>query len=337
MERNMESGFEREILIRLEDVTDPSHGCSPLDRPIQEHLKYGVINLDKPSGPSSHEIVAWVKRLLQIGHAGHSGTLDPKVTGVLPIGLEEATRAIGLLLLANKEYVCVLRLHEEASDERIREVLNEFVGEIYQRPPIRSSVQRILRTRRIYYLDDIEIKGQLILFRVGCQSGTYIRKLCFDIGEALGTGGHMDELRRTKSGPFTEDEGLVTLYDLKGAFDHWRADGDESRLRICVQPMENSLRHLPRIFIRDSAVDAVCHGAKLAVPGISKLDSKISSTSTVGIYTLKGELIAIGKALLSTEQILNQEHGIAIEPNRVIMPSGTYPKMWHAHNHSSQS
>jgi len=325
----------RELISRVDDETDPKYGCPPAKRSIEAHLRYGVINLDKPSGPSSHEVVAWVKKLLHVDHAGHSGTLDPKVTGVLPIGLKEATKVIGVLLLSKKEYVCVLRLHDDASEDRVRAVLAEFVDEIYQRPPLRSSVQRTLRTRRIYYIDDLEFQSHLVLFRVGCQSGTYIRKLCHDIGEALGVGAHMDELRRTRGGSFGEDENLVTLFDLKDAYDALTERGDESKLRACVQPMENALKDRPRVFIRDSAVDSICHGAKLAIPGISKLDPEISPKNIVGIYSLKGELVAIGRALLSTDEMVTQEHGIAFDTLRVVMPIGTYPRTWQTHDHKS--
>ena len=332
---NSTSEPSRELISRAEDETDPKYGCPPTERPIETHLRYGVVNLDKPSGPSSHEVVAWVKKLLHVNHAGHSGTLDPKVTGVLPIGLEEATKVMGVLLLSRKEYVCVLRLHGEASEGRVRAVLAEFVNEIYQRPPLRSSVQRILRTRRIYYIDNLEFQSHLVLFRVGCQSGTYIRKLCHDVGEALGVGAHMDELRRTQSGAFGEDENLVTLFDLKDAYEAFAEKKDESRLRACVRPIEDALKDRPRVFVRDSAVDSICHGAKLAIPGISKLDPEIAPKSIVGIYSLKEELVAIGRALLSTEEMMAQEHGIAFDTLRVVMSIGTYPRAWQTHSRES--
>jgi H/ACA ribonucleoprotein complex subunit 4 len=323
--------FKRDLLIKTEEESDPNYGHQPLSRPIGEYLRYGVINLDKPCGPTSHEVVAWVKRLLHINHAGHSGTLDPKVTGVLPIALEEATKVIGVLLLSPKEYVCVMRLHGSAPEKLIRETLNEFVGEIIQRPPLRSSVQRAIRTRKIYYIRDIEFKDNRILFRVACQAGTYIRKLCHDVGEALGVGAHMEELRRTRSGPFSEDEKLVSLYDLQDAYVAFTEGNDESKLRAFVQPVENAVHHLPRVYVRDSAVDAICHGARLAIPGISKLDSDITPKRIVGIFSLKGELVAVGRAVISSDDIMVNEHGIAVETLRVVMPPGTYPKMWRKH------
>lgn len=103
------------------------------------------------------------------------------MTGVLPITLADATKVVQALLLSGKEYVCVMKLHGEAPEERIRGVLKEFEDVIYQRPPVRSAVKRQLRTRRIYYVDFLEMDGRNVLFKVGCEGGTYIRKLCFDV------------------------------------------------------------------------------------------------------------------------------------------------------------
>jgi len=326
--------IKRELFIKAEDETDQSFGNIPTNRPIRDHIKYGVVNLDKPAGPTSHEVSAWVKRILKIEHAGHGGTLDPGVTGILPIALEEATKIVQVLLLSRKEYVCVMRLHASVPGEKVVTIMNEFVGDILQRPPLRSSVRRSIRTRRIYYIGDFEFKDNWVLFRIGCQAGTYIRKICFDIGEALGCGAHMAELRRTRTGPFTESQNLVSLYDLYDAYDQWSNKNDETLLRQVIKPMEEASTLLPRIQIRDSAVDAICHGANLAVPGVLGLDSGIRRRSIVGVYTLKGELVALARALMSTEDVLEKEHGIAADTLRVVMTPGTYPKMWQSGNSS---
>lgn len=327
---------KRELISKAEEETDPRYGTPPLQRSLKDHIRFGIVNLDKPSGPTSHEVVAWVKNVLHVTHAGHGGTLDPKVTGVLPVALGEATKAVGILLLSGKEYVCVMRLHSQVSEGPVRGVLNEFVGDILQKPPLRSSVQRNIRVRRIYYIQDLEFRLGRVLFRVGCQAGTYIRKLCFDVGEALGAGAHMEELRRTRTGPFTEDEDLVTLYDLQDAYSVFEEKQDESQLRKCIQPVETTFRSVPKVYLRDSAVDSICHGAKLAIPGISRLESDISPRDGVGFFTLKGELIGIGRAVLGTEQIIEQEHGIAFDTLRVIMPAGTYPRMWQSRKAGSK-
>jgi len=170
--------FEREILVRKEAETDPNYGTDPNKRPIEDHIQFGIVNINKPSGPTSHQVSDIVKKILNIKKAGHSGTLDPRVTGSLPIALAKATKVVQTLLIAGKEYVCVMHLHQKVEEDKIREVINEFIGEIEQLPPIKSAVKRQLRKRNIYYLKVLEIDGQDVLFRVGCQAGTYIRKLC---------------------------------------------------------------------------------------------------------------------------------------------------------------
>jgi H/ACA ribonucleoprotein complex subunit 4 len=253
---------------------------------------------------------------------------NPKVTGVLPTALEDATKIVQALLLAGKEYVCVMKLHSQVPEDQLKAVLGEFHGTIYQRPPVRASVKRRLRTRKIYYVNFLEMDGRNVLFKVGCEAGTYIRKLCYDVGEILGCGAHMQELRRTRVGPFIEEEGLVTLHDVSYMFAQWRETNDESLLRRLIYPMEKSLELVPKIYIRDSAVDALCHGAHLAAPGVLSLDTKIKSNDTVAILTQKGEAVALSKALASSEKILKMDHGFVAKTQRVLMPRGAYPKMW---------
>ena len=257
-----------------------------------------------------------------------NGRGNPKVTGILPVALENATKALRGIVHAGKEYICVMRLHAPVSEEKLRKVCEEFQGPIYQRPPLKSSVKRVVRIRTVYYIDILEISGKDVLMRVGCQAGTYIRKLCHDIGEVLGVGAHMQELRRTRSGPFKEDETLVTLHDLKDAYDTWIEEGDEKPLRKVILPVEAAVAHLPKIVIRDSAVDAICHGADLAAPGVLRLETGIKRNSLVAIMTQKGELVALGEAKMTSKQILEADKGIVAKTVRVIMDRGTYPKMW---------
>ena len=230
--------------------------------------------------------------------------------------------------MAGKEYVCVMKLHSQVPIDRLKKVLQEFQGTIYQRPPVRSSVKRRLRTRTIYYLNFIEMNERNVLFKVGCEAGTYIRKLCYDIGEVLGCGAHMQELRRTRVGPFIEDESLVTLHDISYLFNQWQLTKDESILRKFVYPMEKALQLMPKIYIRDSAVDALCHGAHLTAPGVLSLDSGIKIGDTVAVFTQKGEAVTIAKAFVSSEKMLKMDHGFVAKTQRVLMPRGMYPKMW---------
>ena len=232
--------------------------------------------------------------------------------------------------MAGKEYVCVMKLHSQISEDRVKEMLDEFQGPLYQRPPVRSAVKRILRTRTIYYNDYFEMDEKNVLFKVGCEAGTYIRKLCYDIGEALGCGAHMQELRRTRAGPFIEDESLVTLHDITYLYSQWQETKDESLLRKFVQPMEKALELLPKIYVRDSAVDAICHGAHLTAPGVLSFDSGIKIGDAVAVFTQKGEAVALSKAFVSSEKMLKMDHGFVARTKRVMMPRGIYPKMWHS-------
>jgi len=251
------------------------------------------------------------------------------VTGVLPVTLEESRKVVQALLYSGKEYVCLMKLHDEITEDRVNAVLGEFEDEIYQRPPLRASVKRQLRIRRIYCLDFLEMDGRNVLFKVGCEGGTYIRKLCYDIGEVLGCGAHMQELRRTRAGPFVEGSGnIVTLHDVAYFFMEWQRQKEDEILRKFIQPMENALALVAKIYIRDSAVDAICHGANLTAPGVLSLETGISYDSIVAVLTLKGEAVALARAVASTEEIVNMEHGVVAETKRVLMRRGTYPKCW---------
>jgi len=320
---------KRELLIKAEDTTNSKYGCNPSERPAKQYIQFGTINLDKPAGPTSHEVAAWVKKIMHLNAIGHGGTLDPKVTGILPITLEEATKMVQALLYSGKEYVCVMKLHGDTREDQIKRVLTEFEDVIYQRPPLRSSVKRQIRTRRIYYIDYMEQDGRNVLFKVGCEGGTYIRKLCFDIGEILGVGAHMQELRRTRAGPFTETSiKKVTLHDVAYWFGEYEEKQEQAILCKFIEPMETALMQLPKIIIRDSAVDAVCHGANLTAPGVLSVDSRIEKDNVLAIFTLKGEAVALGKALVSTQEMLDLQHGAVAALQRVLMPRGTYPRVW---------
>jgi H/ACA ribonucleoprotein complex subunit 4 len=317
----------RKRLVRMAAATDDKYGKRPEDRSIQELLACGVIPLDKPAGPTSHQVAAWVREALEVTEVGHGGTLDPKVTGALPVAVGGGTRALGALLSAGKEYVAVLRLHEAADEGAVRRAAAGFVGKVTQTPPVRSAVARRPRQRRIYYLDVLQVEGRDVLFRAGCQAGTYIRNLCIDIAKAAGTRGHMQELRRTRTGLFTEAD-LVTLHDVRDARVFFAEEKDDSFLRRCVRPVEAATAHLNAVVVRDSAVEAVCHGAPLAVIGVAQLDAGIEPGEEIAIQSLKGELVALAEARMTSHQVLEEEKGIAAQPTRVVLRKGTYPKTW---------
>jgi len=314
-------------IIKVQAKTNLNYGKSPKDRSVKELLSNGFVILDKPAGPTSHQIDSWIKNFLEVERVGHGGTLDPNATGVLPIAIADATRAIQVLLLTGKEYVGIMKLHKDIDRKIIIDTLVSFVGEITQIPPVRSAVKRVRRKRKIYYLEVIEIKDRDVLFRVGCEAGTYIRTLCVDVGRKLKCGAHLAELRRTKVGPFKEEDSVI-LQDLKDAYIFWKEDGNEKDIRSIVHSMEKLIDFLPKIVIRDSAVDALCHGASLAVPGVVEIDSDIKKGDMAAVLTLKSEGVALVRALLSTEEIIQKDSGVCANLERVLMNKGTYPSIW---------
>ncbi len=318
--------IKREILVKRDARPSTRYGTNPEDRPTDELIQYGVVNIDKPSGPTSHQVSDYVQKILKIDKAGHSGTLDPKVTGVLPIATGRATRVVEYLLKAGKEYVGIMHLHKDVPEGKLHHTIQEFIGKINQLPPIKSAIKRQMRERSIYYFKIIEIDDKDVLFRVGCQAGTYIRKLAHDVGVKLEVGAHMSELRRTKAGPFDEST-LVTLQDLSDAYHFYKEEGNGKFLRHCMQPVESAVRHLPKIYVMDSSVNSICHGSNLKLPGISKLDSGILPDDSVAVITLKKELIGVGIAKMDSEKILKEEKGIAVDVNKVFMLPDVYPKM----------
>lgn len=311
-----------------QDITNDEYGTYYDKRNIEQLLNYGLIILDKPPGPTSHEVVAWCKRILKIPKIGHSGTLDPQVTGVLPLGLGEATKALGVLLLGPKEYHALGRLHSLPTKEKLDDVLNQFTGEIFQKPPQRSAVLRRTRTRKIFEIELIEQKERLILVRVLCEAGTYIRKLFYDIGEILGPGATMVELRRSIVMQFSERDHLVTMHELADAFATWDEKKDDSKLLKLIQPIEHVFSEIKSVVIRDSAIDAMCHGAQLAIPGILEISQNLKKEDLVAIYSQKGEIVALAEALMSESEIQDSVKGYAFQTKRIIMEISTYPKSW---------
>ena len=312
-----------------DDATNDEYGHSPDKRPLNSLFEYGFILLDKPPGPTSHEVVAWVKKTLGLAKIGHSGTLDPGTTGLLPLGLGEATKALSALTLGPKEYYALARMHSYISTNKIEPIMKEFTGDIYQRPPQRSAVRRATRVRTVYSFELLEQHERLLLMRILCQAGTYVRKIIYDLGEVLSPGATMIELRRTRVNDFTEEtERFVRLHDILDAFESYKENKDETKLRLLIKPIEYSLQSLRAVVIRDTAVDALCHGAQLAIPGIVAIPYDLGPGELVGIYTLKGEIVGLAEAIMKSEEIETETRGFAFVMKRIIMKPNTYPKVW---------
>jgi len=306
-------------------------GYSPTTRPIDVLKHYGVINLDKPSNPSSHEVVAWVKKILKVEKTGHSGTLDPKVTGCLITCINNATRLVKAQQSAGKEYVAVFKLHAKLDKpKKLEKALDTLTGACFQRPPLISAVKKELRVRSIYELKLVEYDEErdMGIFWVSCEAGTYVRTLCVHLGYLLGCGAHMQELRRVRSGALLEDATMVSMHDVKDAQWHYEQYGREDYLRRVVMPLEILLIGMPRVVVKDTSVNAICYGAQLMLPGVLRYESGIEVGSQVVIITTKGEAVAIAIAQMTTSTIATCDHGIVARTKRVIMDRDTYEKKW---------
>jgi predicted rRNA pseudouridine synthase len=306
---------------RMEIHTDtPTEGTGPVH--LWNHA--GIIVLDKPRGPSSHQVAAWVGKMLGC-QVGHSGTLDPQVSGVLLIMLGNAVRLAPLLLQHDKEYICLMRLHNIVERERIDAVAAEFTGRLYQRPPRKSAVKRNLRIREIQRLEILGVDGRLVLFRVDCDAGTYIRSLCHHMGLALGVGAHMQELRRSRSGSFAEAS-MYTLHDVQDAAVRAR-EGDRSALEAMVVSVDAAVPELPIVVVRDAAIDALCHGAVLAGVGVISCMA-FAKGQTVAVLSQKKEFVCLGEALVPSASFAPGATGLVIRPTSVFMAPGTYSRCW---------
>ncbi|KAF4357896.1 hypothetical protein G4B88_027780 [Cannabis sativa] len=317
--------------VRTGHYTPLPSGYSPLKRPLAEYIRYGIMNLDKPSNPSSHEVVAWIKRILRVEKTGHSGTLDPKVTGNLIVCIDRATRLVKSQQGAGKEYVCIARLHSAVPDvAKVARALETLSGAVFQRPPLISAVKRQLRIRTIYEskLLEFDAEKHLVVFWISCEAGTYVRTLCVHLGLILGVGAHMQELRRVRSGILGEKDNMVTMHDVmdaQWAYDNYR---DESYLRRVIMPLEVILTSYKRLVVKDSAVNAICYGAKLMIPGLLRFENDIEAGEEVVLMTTKGEAIALGIAEMTTAVMATCDHGVVARIKRVVMDRDTYPRKW---------
>jgi H/ACA ribonucleoprotein complex subunit 4 len=309
--------MNKQVFIKKEAIGE--FGKTVAERTTEELLEYGIVNIDKPKGPTSHQVSAYVKEILDVNKAGHSGTLDPAVTGVQPIAIGRATRITLFLLTAPKEYVGIMQLHKDIDETTIKKIAKEiFTGKIRQLPPVKSAVKREERTREIYEFEIMEVKGREVLFRIKCQAGTYIRKVCSEFGKQHGFGAHMASLRRTQAGPFREADNLITLNDLKDAMHYYKEENNDKYIRHCIQPIENAITHLAKCWIFDTTIESVTHGRDIGIPGISKLEN-FKKGELIAIMSLKGELVAIGEALMSGVEINSSEKGLAIKTKKVFI------------------
>ncbi|MCX6748624.1 MAG: RNA-guided pseudouridylation complex pseudouridine synthase subunit Cbf5 [Candidatus Pacearchaeota archaeon] len=271
------------------------------NRTIQELLEFGIINLDKPNNYTSFQAAEIAGRILGLRKFSHFGTLDPKVTGVLPIALNRACKLTGWFMKKNKTYVGVMKIHKPIEEAKLKQEMAKFVGKIMQMPPVKSRVKRQERQREVYSWDILEIdssKNQ-VLFSCEVEAGTYIRKLISDLGDKIG-GSHMLELRRTKAGIFSEnDKNFIDMYNLEKIKD------DEEKLREIIIPADEAIRKiLPTVFVKKEAEKNLLTGKPIFSDDLEgkefdKLEDKaefaVFSDRFIGIYKKvnEGEILAL--------------------------------------------
>jgi len=268
-------------------------------KPIQELLNFSIINIDKPSGPTSFSVSDFIRKSLKLSKTSHFGTLDPQVSGVLPVALGRACRLNEYFMHKDKVYVGIMRLHSDISQEKLKEQMKLFLGRITQLPPVRSRVKRAPREREIKKFEILEKENKEVLFAAEVQAGTYIRKLISDLGEKIG-GAHMLELRRTKASIFSEEDS-ITLYDFEKAIETYKK-GDESLLRKILIPAQDALKEVISFVEEDinpKLLKQMLTGKPLIKGDVKKLPLEdifalFNKEKLIGVYRKKdeGDIIA---------------------------------------------
>ena len=322
------------IILESDAKTSASHGCNPQDRDIEQLIEAGMIIIDKPAGPNSHQVSAWARDILGLEKLGHGGTLDPFATGVLVLLTGRSMRLTKKVLNHDKTYVGVLRAARDFDADALDRAITQLSGQVYNVPPEISAVKIQVRSRRME-TRLLDVDGRDAAIQVMCEAGTYIRTLARDLGLLLGHPVELKELRRTKSGRFTEPQS-ITLQNLKDAHWLWKEKGEEMAMRRILSPIESLVSELPQIVVKDGAASAIAHGAPLMRPGIVSIADDLQRGDTVRLMTVKGELVALASMLTRSESVVEMKEGEVARPDSVFLPSEAYRRAWKKGNSSAE-
>lgn len=314
------------IILDADAKTSPAHGCIPSERTIEQLLQGGMVVIDKPAGPNSHQVSAWARDILGVEKLGHGGTLDPFATGVLVLLAGRSMRLTKKVLSHDKTYVGVIRGSRNFDAEVLGRAVTQLSGQVYNVPPEISAVKIQVRSRQMQ-TRLIEVDGRDAAIEVTCEAGTYIRTFARDLGLLIGHPVELKELRRTKSGRFTEPQS-ITLQDLKDAFWLWQEKGEEVAIRRILTPIESLVQDLPKIVVKDGAAAAIAHGAPLMRPGIASISDNLERGDKVRLVTLKEELVALATMHTRSEMVAEMKEGEIARPDSVFLPPETYPRAW---------
>ena len=314
--------------VQLGDISKPSnHGIDPENLSIEQRLASGFILLDKPPGPTSHQIASWVRDLLGLERLGHGGTLDPFATGVLPLMAGKSMKLTKGILKTDKIYIAVLKFAQETNAEALNDVIDKLTGRIYNVPPEISAVKVQVRTRKIYSFELIESTSKQAIVKIACEAGTYIRTIARDMGLLLGYNVELKELRRENSGRFNLMD-CVTLQEIADAVWLWKECDNSTAMEKIIHPTEKLLLDKPYIIVKDSAASALCHGAPLLRPGLIEVSDKLSSGLEVAAFTSKNEVVGIVKMSKCFTEISNETSGEIGKPVMILMEQERYPPQW---------
>lgn len=282
-----------------------------------EYLKeYSLLILDKSKGPKSRESTEFLRERFGFRKAGHAGTLDPITTGVLPVFLNKGNKISSVLSLSRKRYLATMNIHQDISKLKLKKSLKKFTGKIMQRVPKISAVKRQTREREIYSIKLIEFNDRIAKIDVECQAGTYIRKLIHDIGEDLETGAHMFELRRIKSGPFTEKDAISE----KRIREY--LESDETKIRKILIPLEKAVSEIKKIWVDDGVLKPWSYGSPVYFNGVLQFSEGIVEKEKIAVFNRKNELIGVGIARADSKLLKTAKEGIAVRNFLNLIPNG---------------
>ncbi len=291
---------------------------------LQEKIARGIIVIDKEAGITSHDEVDRLRHIFKTRRIGHSGTLDPKVTGVLVCGLGKGTKVLEYILLSQKIYDCEIIFHKKITQDQFETTLQKFIGTIVQLPPVKSSVKRVERERNIYGIElkNFASNGRSAHMTCAVERGTYIRKLCHDMGTELGVGAHMGDLRRTTAGPFNlnNSKPITSQYLQKlrrkgrvPLIGWWYL----KKIINYIEPIERALNMIPKITVDGRLDGPIRSGADLFAPGVLNADNCVTG-DMVQIVNQNNTVLAVGTAVMDSKLMVQSQKGVAVEVSKVL-------------------
>lgn len=266
------------------------------EKTILELLNFCIISLDKPAGITSFECAEKIREILDVKKTGHFGTLDINVTGVLPVALNRACKLSNFFMKKDKEYIGKFKLHKEISKAELEKEMKKFIGDILQKPPVKSNVKRVLRKRKINNFKILNKDGKIVFFHADVEAGTYIRKLISDLGNKIG-GAQMIELKRIRAGIFNEKK-IYTFNEIEKAFIEYKK-GNENNLREILIPAEIISEIIPEIQVKEESVIFLLNGKPLMKKDILK---PLPNSKFFSVF-YKNQFIEIAKKVESLDII----------------------------------